>query len=61
MHTGFYSENLKGTDRFGDLRAVGRISRRFLWKYNVRVWINLAEDGNRWWDRASIIMKFRVP
>jgi hypothetical protein len=51
-------------------RPLGRSRRR--WEYNIKIdlqemgcggmdWIELAQNGDRWWALANAVMNIRVP
>jgi hypothetical protein len=61
---GFWWENLRERDHWGDTGIDGRIILRWI----IRKWdvggmdsIELAEDRDRWWALVDAVMNLRVP
>jgi hypothetical protein len=60
--TGFWWENLREIHYWGDQGVDGRIIlRRSFRKWDVELWIELAQDRGRWLELVDVVMKLRVP
>jgi hypothetical protein len=61
--TGFWWGNLGVRDHWLDPDIDGRIILRGIFrKWDVEVdWIELAQDGDRWWEFMNAVINLRVP
>jgi hypothetical protein len=52
-------KNLKGRDHTEDLGVDGSVTlERNLGKWGGKVWINLAQDRDKWWALVNTIITF---
>ena len=63
MLTGFWWGNQRERDHFEDLGIDGRIILKgIFYKWDGGFdWIDLDQDGDRWWALVNVVMNFRVP
>jgi hypothetical protein len=63
MHTGLLWRNLREADHLGDPGVDGRIILKWIFERldGGMVWINLAQDRDRWRAVVNTVMNFRVP
>jgi uncharacterized protein YjcR len=63
VHTGFWGGNLREGDYLEDLGIDGMI----ILKWNIQIgwditdWIDLAQDGDKWWAVVNTVMNLQVP
>jgi hypothetical protein len=61
--TGFWWENLRERDNWGDPGIDGRIILRLIfrnWDVGGMDWIGLVHDRHRWRALVNVVMKLRV-
>jgi hypothetical protein len=63
VHTGFWCGDLREGDHLGDPGIDGRIILKWIFKNldGGMDWIELAQDGDRWWALVNAVMKLWVP
>ena len=63
--TGFWWENLRERDHWGDPDVDGRIILRWIFRKcdvgGFGDWMELAQDRDRWWALVSKVRNIRVP
>jgi hypothetical protein len=62
--TGFWWRNLREGDHWGDPGIDGRIVLEWIfgkWDAGGVVWIELAQDRDRWRALVSVVMNLQVP
>ena len=63
MYTGFWWGNLRERDHLAGPGVMGgyiKIDLQAL-RYEVMVWIDVAQDRERWRSLVSVVMNLRVP
>jgi hypothetical protein len=63
IHTGFWWGNLKERDHFEEQGVTQRIILEWILKkvgWEDMDWINLAQDGNKWFAVLNTVMKLQV-
>jgi hypothetical protein len=61
VYTGFWWGNLRVRDHLGDPGVEGMIILGWIFrKWDVTVWIDLAQERDRWWALVNAVMNLRV-
>jgi hypothetical protein len=60
VHTGFRWRKLRERDHLVDTGIDGRITLRWIFRKWDVVWIDLAQDRDRWWALVNVVMNFWV-
>jgi hypothetical protein len=62
VYTWFQWGNLRERNHLEDTSIDGRKILRWIFKkWDVGVWIDLAQNRDRWWSLENAVMSLRVP